>query len=137
VNERARSGEGVLLCLFGDDPHLILPIPSEMLAKSNGAGSIEVDFVPEPDTQISSESASGKENDALAALQFRIDELTGALTQARAERSEAEVQSQELRHLRAQLAQREEVIDALQQSVSWKITKPLRTLAHAGRKAKT
>ena len=91
-----------------------------------------MEFIPEPDTQIATE-----QDNALAALQFRIDELTGALTQARAERSAAELQSQELQHVRAQLAQREELIDALQQSVSWKITELLRTLAHAGRKEKT
>ncbi len=57
-NERAQSGDGVLLCLFGNDPHLILPIPSDVLAESKGAGTIEVEFIPEPDTHIATEQAN-------------------------------------------------------------------------------
>jgi hypothetical protein len=139
VNERTHN-RGVLLCLLGDDPHVILPIPEAALSQSQGAGTIEVDFTPEPDTENSSERASGQKDNALLAFQFRIDELTEALNRVRGDLAAAQIRSaeaeQHLQHLGAELAQREQVIGNLQESVSWKITKPLRTLAHAGRKAK-
>jgi hypothetical protein len=134
VTGRAHSDDGVLLCLVGNDPHLPLPISAAALAGLKGAGTIKVDFTPEPDAEISSErNDRGQKDSALLALQFGIDEMAAALTRAREEVSAAQARSAQVT---GELAQREQAIHALQQSVSWKITKPLRTLAHAGRKSK-
>jgi hypothetical protein len=133
ANEPEESGEGLLLCLFGDDPHIILPVPSAALTDTKGAGTLEVDFAPEPDFESLFECLPEQRNDALLAQQFRIEELGKALLRAQAKTAEAE---QRVEHARAELRQREQVIQGLQQSVSWRITKPLRTLSHAGRRDK-
>jgi hypothetical protein len=141
LNERTGENRGLLLCLFGDDPHVILPIPESALAESRGAGRLEVDFTPGPELGISSEEGLSKMSNGSLTLALAIDELGRAVIRAGDELSAARVQfaqaEQTLQQVRAELAHREQLIDALQQSVSWKITKPLRTIAHAGRKAKS
>lgn len=137
LTEQVPDEDGVLLCLSGNDPHIILPIPEATLSESKGAGSLELDFTPGPGSEIALENHKG----AALTTQVAIDELARAVTRARDEVSAAQLQAtqaeQTLEHVRAELAQRDQLIDALQQSVSWKITKPLRTIAHARRKEKT
>ncbi len=132
--------EALLLCLFGEDPHILLPIPDTALTRSQGAGTIEVEFTPEPEFETSTERGAGKKDSVLLTSEFRIVELAEALQRARHDLASAELRSaqaeQHLQHARAEVAQREQVIAGLQESVSWKITKPLRALAHAGRKDK-
>ena len=136
VNRTAGQGREIFLSLFGNDPHMILPIPAATLAQSNGAGTLEVDFTPGPETGISSEEQAAPSDNASLTLESAIDELGRAVARAHDELSAAQQQSAHVvQKMRAELAQRDQAINALQQSVSWKITKPLRTLAHAGRKA--
>jgi len=141
LTERAGENRGLFLCLFGNDPHVILPIPESALAESQGAGRLEVDFTPGPEPGISSEGEPPGTSNGSLTLALAIEELGRAVIRAGDELSATRQQSaqaeQTLQQVRAELAHREQVIDALQQSVSWKITKPLRNLAHAGRKGKS
>jgi hypothetical protein len=143
VNESVPGG-GVLLCLSGNDPYITLPIPTSILARSEGAGTIEVDFTPEPKPEISSKLESGWKDDSLLALQFRIHELSQGLERARGELAttnqeharELNDREQKLQEVNAELTQKERYIEALQDSVSWKITRPLRIVARASRDAR-
>ncbi|MFL6414072.1 MAG: glycosyltransferase [Bryobacteraceae bacterium] len=214
VNEPTRGENGVLLCLLGDDPHIFLPIPQSALNESRGAGTLAVEFTPEPDIQNLGRTPKGTDN-ALAALHFGTQELTSALARARDEALTAQLRTAEVerdlqqelarardealtaqlrtaevernlqqelarardealtaqmrtaeteqdlqqallrardeasaaqlraaqlernvQHVRTELAHREQIIEGVQRSVSWKITRPLRTLAQAARREK-
>ncbi|MFL6446312.1 MAG: glycosyltransferase [Bryobacteraceae bacterium] len=143
VNKNVPGG-GMLLCLSGTDPYVLLPIPTSILAQSEGAGSLAVEFTPTPEAEISSDAESGRKDDTVLALQFRIHESLQGLEHVRGELArvndeharELHDKEQRLQQANAELAQKERLIEALQDSVSWKITRPLRIVARAGREAR-
>lgn len=138
VSRGADEEHGMFLCLFGNDPHVILPIAAATLAQSNGTATLEVELTPGPESAISPEENPPVRHNAPLTLETAIDELGRAVARARDELSAARDEAaHNVQQMRAEIAQRDQAINSLQQSVSWKITKPLRTIAHAGRKGKS
>lgn len=183
---------GVLFCLTGEDPYITLPIPVELLIQSQGAGSIEVDFTPEPkgdylaavarsaqaydaarnefevtaasvaarqDRWVTLENELNEKEQLLNAQRLSLSELGQAFERVHGELSESELArlrateqlreqeealrsaraymehvTQSLHNVQGELAQREQLVGALQESLSWKLTRPLRDVARLGRK---
>lgn len=117
---------GSLLYLTGDDPFLVLPIPVELLGKVNTGGSIEVDLTLGTSVEYT--------HDLVAALQE--SHATQLESQQSLKKSEAEAQEvrRQAESLRLEAERWRKVSATLQNSFSWRSTKPMRAVAKLGRK---
>jgi hypothetical protein len=122
----AQAVPGALLYLTGDDPSLILPIPASLLTEIDSGGTVAVDLTigtPEdylPDLAAAVQSSKALTESLRAGMQTREAEL--AERNVRVVRLETEVKRLRLESER------------LQNSLSWRATKPLRTVTKLGRK---
>jgi glycosyltransferase involved in cell wall biosynthesis len=128
---------GSSLYLTGNDPWLVLPIPTALLEGMERGGSIVVDFASganadyTPDLVLAVQSSNAAQLQATALAHSLRENLDNLMHDQVLERNkhlaELEKSEQNLRRSEAERA-------ALQNSFSWRVTKPVRTVAKLGRK---
>lgn len=112
----------VALCFVNDDPHFELPLSELALSAIERGGTLEVEiYWHRIDTSIEMLENECAKPDHAASLEYLLDHLKRERTEAKAletvERALIDIQAAEQR------------INDLENSLSWRITQPLRTLA--------
>ncbi|MBV9679168.1 MAG: hypothetical protein JO185_22725, partial [Acidobacteriaceae bacterium] len=118
----AAISSGSLLYLTGDDPFLVLPIPAELLREADRGASVEVD--------LTLGTSANYTHDLVAAL----GESHAILSQQRGFEAEAQDLRQQAESFRLEAEHWREISIGLQNSFSWRSTKPMRAVAKLGRK---
>ena len=119
---QSESLGSVALCFVNDDPHFELPLSELALSAIERGGTLEVEiYWHRIDTSIEILENECAKPDHAASLEYLLDHLKRERTEAKAletvERALIDIQAAEQR------------INDLENSLSWRITQPLRTLA--------
>jgi glycosyltransferase involved in cell wall biosynthesis len=124
-----RAGdEGVLLALTGDDPQLILPVGETVLADLRRGGMLELEFSwPDREQGVSLLLASVLRRNG---FELSLSQLEALTCQLKAEASEADPAAVSgtghVERLARELSQARSRIAELENSWSWRLSRPLR-----------
>ncbi len=124
-------GNALLLVSFGDDPQLLLTMPSDLREPLQLSISLRVSPAPNPAPQIVEELikaeqtlAEHRKSEATAA-RLECDRIAAQLSQVAAEEQSTQ---QRLHAAEDKLLSEQAIRMAMQQSLSWKMTEPIRKL---------
>ncbi|MBV9294012.1 MAG: hypothetical protein JO145_00460, partial [Acidobacteriaceae bacterium] len=136
--QRGDRDESALLYFEGNDPFLLLPIPPSLLAQMKRGGSVEVNFSlasaeASTDSLVSSVKEAQEEN---AALIRRVAALMEAAGGYGSDDTRLQQFEMEIRQRDARIHELEKQLVAVQNSISWRLTRPARALAAGMRKMK-
>jgi glycosyltransferase involved in cell wall biosynthesis len=122
------GGEGVLLALTGEDPHLILPVEAAVLAELRRGGTLEFEFCwPGREQCVSLLVASLLRGNGSELSGAQLEALVRQLTAEASEEDSAAVsRAVHLERLARQLSQAQLRIAELENSWSWRLSRPLR-----------
>ncbi len=124
-------GGALLLVSFGDDPQLLLTIPPDLRERLQLSISLRVSLAPTPAPQIVEELIKAEQvlveqskNEATAA-RLECEGVAAELSQVVAEEK---LTQQRLRAVEDKLRSEQTIRMAMQQSLSWRMTEPIRKL---------